>query len=183
MIAIRQLAWRLWQAVAVIAIVLLLHGTASAQPTLRAEGNLKGSHWARYRITATKHTTTLYIVGDGTQKPVVFLSQGSGCMPLFTVRTDGTYDGTSISEKVVASHRDRFHFAVVEKRGVLPLHFNRGMSREDQASAFEEAQTNCSDIYERNATKTARVEDVATAIEAIRLQIVAKIVMKSNAGF
>jgi pimeloyl-ACP methyl ester carboxylesterase len=162
---IRVLAW-------LITAVAVLESSALAQsaPTMEVVGQLRPSVWSEYRISADGRAVTAYVAADHVHKPVIVLFQGSGCTPLFTIAADGSHYGTAIFEDLIAPRQSRFHFVMVEKRGVTPLRFTSGMTEEDQRRAFSQVEANCSDTYRKNATKTARVDDAASVVAALRRQ-------------
>jgi pimeloyl-ACP methyl ester carboxylesterase len=148
-------------------LLALLQAPVPSRHRLDFEQRLAGSPWTQYRVPGVG-TVTTYIARDATRKPVVVLLQGSGCVPLFTVDPDGTYHGTSLFDPLVSTRLSRFHFVMVEKRGVEPLRFRPDMTIEQRQQAFDDLDGHCTPSYEKNDTKTARVEDAATVIEAVR---------------
>jgi pimeloyl-ACP methyl ester carboxylesterase len=100
----------------------------------------------------------------------VFLLQGSGCAPLFTVEADGTYHTTSLFQDVVTREAPRVHFAMVEKPGVTPLKFTAGMNHEQKLKAFQDASAHCSSAFFDGATKQVRVESVRTVMAFLARQ-------------
>jgi pimeloyl-ACP methyl ester carboxylesterase len=103
-------------------------------------------------------------------KPVVFLLQGSGCSPAFTVEASGRFDTTSLFQDVLVPDSNRVHFAVVEKPGVTPVRFTASMTHEQQLQTFERAGKECTPEFYKNATKPVRVSDVLAAIAAVSAQ-------------
>ena len=113
---------------------------------------------------------SVFVLHDHQPKPVVFLLQGSGCSPAFTVEADGHFDTTSLFQDVLVRERSRVHFAIVEKPGVAPVRFTASMTREQKVQAFERAGNECTAEFYNNATKTVRVSDVLDAIAAVSSQ-------------
>ena len=132
-------------------------------PVLRASG---GS-WSEYSVEGPARQIRIYLTHDAQPKPIVFLLQGSGCGPSFTVDGDGTYHPTSLFQDVVAAASRRVHFAVVEKPGVAPLKFDAAMTKEEKRRAFGLAGVRCSQEFFEHETKTVRVDDVRVAMTAL----------------
>ena len=161
---------------AVVAVALTANACSSSAPDaarlpqpgeLRLVSSPSSGHWARYRLDHSGGGVDAYIARDPKPKPVVLLIQGSGCTPLVTVEADGTIHDTTLFQDLIRPRLDRLHFALVEKRGVEPLRFSEGMSRSDKEKAFERAERACGTEYLQNATKQARVEDVAATIKTL----------------
>ena len=112
----------------------------------------------------------VFVMHDLQPKPVVFLLQGSGCSPAFTVEASGRFDTTSLFQDVLVRESNRVHFAVVEKPGVTPVRFTASMTHEQQLQAFERAGNECTPEFYKNATKPVRVADVLEAIAAVSAQ-------------
>jgi len=117
----------------------------AARPILIASG---GS-WSEYSVAGPARQIRIYLAHDDQPKPIVFLLQGSGCGPSFTVDGHGTYHSTSLFQDVVAAASRRVHFAVVEKPGVAPLKFDAAMNQEEKVGAFELAGFRCSQEFLR----------------------------------
>lgn len=126
-----------------------------------------GGSWSEYSVEGPGRQIRIYLTHDDQPKPIVFLLQGSGCGPSFTVDGHGTYHPTSLFQDVVAAASRRVHFAVVEKPGVAPLKFDAAMTQEEKRRAFELAGFRCSQEFFENATKTVRVDDVRVAMTAL----------------
>ena len=126
-----------------------------------------GGSWSEYSVEGPSRKIRIYLSRDDQPKPVVFLLQGSGCAPSFTVDGDGSYHPTSLFQDVVAAASRRVHLAVVEKRGVAALRFDTAMKQEEKLKAFELASSRCSQEFFENATKTVRVDDVRAAMTAL----------------
>ncbi|HUE84576.1 MAG TPA: alpha/beta hydrolase [Vicinamibacterales bacterium] len=129
-----------------------------------------GGSWSEYSVEGPAKQTRIYVAHDDQPKPIVFLLQGSGCIPSFTVDADGTYHPTSLFQDVVATGSRRVHFALVEKPGVAPLKFDAAMNQEEKLRAFELAGFRCSQEFFESATKTVRVDDVRVAMTALASQ-------------
>jgi pimeloyl-ACP methyl ester carboxylesterase len=139
-----------------------------SQPTLAFVRQLPGSDWAQFRLTTTARTVDVYLMRDDHPKPVVVLLQGSGCLPLFTVDWQGGFHSTTIFEDAVKAERDEFHFAMVEKQGVVPLAFAKGMTPDEQAKRFREVQNGaCRPEYFKNETLPVRADDAFAAVQAL----------------
>jgi len=126
-----------------------------------------GGSWSEYSVEGPARQIRIYLAHDDRPKPIVFLLQGSGCAPSFTVDGHGTYHPTSLFQDVVAAASRRVHFAAVEKPGVAPLKFDAAMNQEEKLRAFELAGFRCSQEFFENATKTVRVDDVRVAMTAL----------------
>jgi pimeloyl-ACP methyl ester carboxylesterase len=165
---------------AVVAVTLTANACSSSTPggaarvpqpgELRVVSSPSSGDWARYRIDRPGGGIDVYIARDATPKPVVLLIQGSGCIPLVTVNADGTIHDTTLFQDLIGPRLERLHFALVEKRGIEPLRFSEGMSRSDKQKAFDRAERECGAEYLQNATKQARVEDVAATIGVLASQ-------------
>ena len=125
------------------------------------------AQWIRYRVDARDRAIGVYLMRDDRPKPLVVLIHGSGCGPIMTISAAGELRDTSLFQDVVASRSGDFHFALVEKRGVQPLVFAAGTTRDDRLKAFERAQQECSPEFMRHVTKPARVEDVLATVMAL----------------
>lgn len=136
-------------------------------PSLTPVHRAPDGQWSAYRIGTAPAGTDVFLLHDARPKPVVVLLQGSGCLPAFTIDSDGTYRTTSLFQDAIGPALPSVHFAVVEKRGVSPVRFSAGMSQAQQVALFERAGTDCSTTFYDNATKPARVADVVTALAAI----------------
>jgi hypothetical protein len=121
-------------------------------------------------VDTADHTVDVYIAHDQQPKPLVILIHGSGCAPLMTVDPDGSLHDTSLFQDLVVPRVSRFHFAMVDKRGVTPLRFPAGATREVETTAFERASRQCSAEYLQNVTKHGRVADVSAALRALERQ-------------
>ena len=64
----------------------------------------------------------VFVMHDLQPKPVVFLLQGSGCLPAFTVDAAGRFDATSLFQDVLQPESSRVHFAMVENTLRRELH-------------------------------------------------------------
>jgi pimeloyl-ACP methyl ester carboxylesterase len=126
-----------------------------------------GGSWSEYSAGGPARQIRIYLAHDNQPRPIVFLLQGSGCAPSFTVDGDGTYHPTSLFQDVVAAASRRVHFAVVEKPGVASLKFDAAMNQQEKLRAFELAGVRCSQEFFENATKTVRVNDVRVAMTAL----------------
>lgn len=124
--------------------------------------------WTRYRVEASDHTIGVYLTHDQSPKPLVILIHGSGCAPVMTIDADGALHDTSLFQDVVTTRAAAFHFALIEKRGVEPLTFSRGMDREQREKAFARAEQKCSAEFLRHNTKPSRVDDVIASLVALR---------------
>lgn len=137
------------------------------QRALRPVSLASGGAWSEYSIEGPSRPVRLFLAHDDQPKPVVFLLQGSGCAPSFTVDEHGTYRSTSLFQDVVAAASRRVHFAVVEKPGVAPLKFAAGLNREEKSRLFDLASFPCAREFVENATKSVRVDDVRAAMTAL----------------
>jgi pimeloyl-ACP methyl ester carboxylesterase len=126
-----------------------------------------GGSWSEYSIEGPARKIRLFLARDDQPKPIVFLLQGSGCGPSFTIDEHGTYHSTSLFQDVVAAASRRVHFAVIEKPGVAPFKFDAAMTQEEKRRAFERARFRCSQEFFENETKTVRVDDVLVAMTAL----------------
>ena len=129
-----------------------------------------GGSWSEYSVTGPARQVRLFLLHDDQPKSVVFLLQGSGCAPSFTVDGDGGDHPTSLFQDVVAAASQRVHFAVVEKPGVAPLKFDAAMNQEEMGRAFATAGFRCTREFFENATKPVRVDDVRVAMTALASQ-------------
>jgi dienelactone hydrolase len=142
----------------------------SVPPILRVVHEAAGPAWSVYETQGHGRTIAVYAAHDRQPKPVVFLLQGSGCAPAFTVTADGRFDSTSLFQDVVARELSRVHFAMVEKPGVAPVRFTAGMTHQQMVQAFERAGKECTPAFFENATRSVRVNDVLAAIAAVSSQ-------------
>jgi pimeloyl-ACP methyl ester carboxylesterase len=126
-----------------------------------------GGSWSEYSVEGPARKVRIFLADDDQPKPIVFLLQGSGCAPSFTVDGHGTHHPTSLFQDVVAAASRRVHFAVVEKPGVAPLKFDGAMNQEEKVRAFQIAGFSCTREFFENATKPVRVEDVRVAMTAL----------------
>jgi pimeloyl-ACP methyl ester carboxylesterase len=126
-----------------------------------------GGSWSEYSVAGPARQIRLFLAHDNQPKPIVFLLQGSGCLPSFTVDGDGSYHPTSLFQDVVAAGSRRVHFAVVEKAGVAPLKFDQSMNQKEKARAFEIAGFSCTREFFESATKPVRVDDVRAVMSAL----------------
>jgi hypothetical protein len=55
-----------------------------------------GGSWSEYSAGGPARQIRIYLAHDNQPKPIVFLLQGSGCAPSFTVDGNGTYHPTSL---------------------------------------------------------------------------------------
>jgi pimeloyl-ACP methyl ester carboxylesterase len=133
-------------------------------------GEPPSGRWTRYLAKEGGRGVDVYVAHSEQPKPVVVLLHGSGCAPEFTRESDKSLHDTSIFQDGIGPALDRVHVAVVEKRGVEPLAFSAGMSKEDKQLAFERAERQCSVEYVQHVTKSERVADAVTAIRALREQ-------------
>jgi len=160
---------------AIVALTAQLWCTSAAGQTLQPAGTpARPAVWSEYPITANDRAISTLVMRTADPKPVVFLLQGSGCTPLFTVDSDGVFHSTSLFHEVTTERFNRFHFAQIQKHGVPPLRFTAGMTREEQVRVFERAQRDCSPEYLRHATKDVRVDDVIAAVRAVSIEPWAK---------
>jgi pimeloyl-ACP methyl ester carboxylesterase len=136
-------------------------------PALTLQVKPSSGHWALYRLTDGDNAFNVYVAHDSRPKPVVIFIHGSGCNPLITVEADGSLNDTSLFQDLVRPRLERFHFALVEKRGVEPLRFSPGMTRKQKVDAFEQAGRKCSGEYVQNVTKPSRVNDVVELVRAL----------------
>lgn len=143
---------------------------ATAPATLHVVREAPASQWSAYETQADGRTVRVFVMHDRQPKPVVFLLQGSGCSPAFTVEGGGRFDTTSVFQDVLERESSRVHFAIVEKPGVTPVRFTATMTREQQLQAFERAGSECTPEFYKNATKPVRVSDVLSAIAAVSTQ-------------
>jgi pimeloyl-ACP methyl ester carboxylesterase len=143
------------------------HEAGSRQPAAVLDEGDSSGLWRRYHVEAGGRRISFYAAHDGQPKPLVVLVHGSGCAPVMTVDGAGAFRDTTLFQDVVTTHRQRFHFAIVEKRGVVPLRFTAGMTREARVAAFERVQRPCSAQFDRDVTKTARVDDVVAVVHAL----------------
>jgi hypothetical protein len=125
------------------------------------------NRWAEFKLDGSVRAAKVFLIHDTEPKPVVFLLQGSACLPLFTVEPDNTYHSTSIFQDVIAPELKRVHFVMVEQPGVKPLQFSTSMSHQQKVEAFEHAGRNCTAEYFKLKTKEVRVDDVLATIEAL----------------
>jgi hypothetical protein len=137
------------------------------RPHLVPAHEASGRQWSLFHVQGPGRTIQVFLSHDSQPKPVVFLLQGSGCTPSFTVGPDERFQPTSIFQDVVAAESRRVHFAIVEKVGVTALRFTAGMTRDERVCAFEQAQKVCSAEFFDHATKSIRVDDVLDAITAV----------------
>jgi dienelactone hydrolase len=127
-------------------------------------------HWREYRVARDDGDVRVYIAHDDNPKPIVLVIHGSGCAPLITVDADGALRDTSLFQDVIGARLDALHFAMIEKRGVVPLRFSADMSQQEKLDAFERASKECTAGYLQNVTKSARVSDVMAAVRALAPQ-------------
>jgi pimeloyl-ACP methyl ester carboxylesterase len=146
-----------------LAAIVYLTCLNAQRPLLVASGGA----WTEYAIEGPARRVRVYVAHDDQPKPVVFLLQGSGCYPSFTVDEHGAYHATSLFQDVVAAARRRVHFAVVERPGITHMKFDAAMTQEEKRRAFELARFRCSKEFYEHATKTVRVDDVRTAMTAL----------------
>lgn len=142
----------------------------SVAPILRVVHEAPGPAWSAYETQGHGRTIAVYAAHDRQPKPVVFLLQGSGCAPIFTVTANGRFETTSLFQDVVALESSRVHFAIVEKPGVAPVRFTAGMTHDQMVQAFERAGKECTPAFFENATRSVRVTDVLDAIAAVSSQ-------------
>jgi len=140
---------------------------ASQRPRLVAVQPAPDNGWSAYKLDGAARSARVFIIRDAEPKAVVFLLQGSGCVPLFTVDPDNTYHSTTIFQDAVAPELKRVHFVMVEKQGVEPVRFSASMTGEQKVQAFDRAGRECTAEYFKNATKNARVDDVLAVIEVV----------------
>ena len=95
---------------------------------LRYTGDSTSGRWATFSIERIGGAIRVYIAHTTDPKPVVILIHGSGCGAVMTVEPDGTHHDTTLFQDAIAARLDRFHFAIVEKRGVEPLRFSPEMT-------------------------------------------------------
>jgi pimeloyl-ACP methyl ester carboxylesterase len=138
-----------------------------ALPTLRIVRGASPQQWSAYETQGDGRMVSVFVMHDLQPKPVVFLLQGSGCLPAFTSHASGRFDTTSLFQDVILRESNRVHFAVVEKPGVAPVRFTASMTHEQQRKAFERASNECTAEFYKNATKPVRVADVLCAIAAV----------------
>jgi pimeloyl-ACP methyl ester carboxylesterase len=152
------------------------HAIVPASPVQRAQATLRIVHeapaqqWSAYETQGDSRMVPVFVMHDLQPKPVVFLLQGSGCTPAFTVGASGRFDTTILFQDVLVRESHRVHFAVVEKPGVMPVRFTASMTHEQQVQAFERAGYACTPEFYKNATKPVRVADVLEAIAAVSAQ-------------
>src|SRR5438128_3902052 len=91
-----------------------------------------GGSWSEYSVEGPARKVRIYLAHNDEPKPIVFLLQGSGCAPSFTVDGHGTYHPTSLFQDVVAAASRRVHVAVVAKPGVAPLKLDAAMNQEEK---------------------------------------------------
>jgi pimeloyl-ACP methyl ester carboxylesterase len=146
-------------------------GSVTAAPpapaTLRIVRKAPAQQWSAYETHGDGRMVPVFVLHDLQPKPVVFLLQGSGCSPAFTVDASGRFDTTSLFQDVILRQSNRVHFAVVEKPGVTPVRFTPSMTHEQQRKAFEQAGNACTPEFYTNAIKPVRVADVIDAIAAL----------------
>lgn len=143
---------------------------ATVPATLHVVHEAPASQWSAYETQGDGRTVPVFVMHDLQPKPVVFLLQGSGCSPAFTVEAGGRLDTTSLFQDVLERDTSRVHFAIVEKPGVAPVRFTPTMTHDQQLQAFERAGTECTPEFYKNATKPVRVADVLNAISAVSAQ-------------
>lgn len=124
-------------------------------------------HWGRYRVDREGRGIDVYAAHDSPPKPLVIFIHGSGCAPLMTIDTDGTFRDTTLFQDVVAQRLATAHFAMIDKRGVEPLRFSADMSQQDKERAFERTSRQCSAEYLQHVTKQERVDDVLATMAAL----------------
>lgn len=139
----------------------------SRQPAVALDEGDSSGLWRRYHVDAGGRSVSFYAAHDSQPKPLVVLVHGSGCAPVMTVDGAGAFRDTTLFQDVVTTHRQRFHFAIVEKRGVEPLRLSAGVTRDERVAAFERVQRPCSAQFDREVTKAARVDDVSTVAEVL----------------
>ena len=142
----------------------------TAPATLRIVHEAPAQQWSAYETQGDGRMVPVFVMHDLQPKPVVFLLQGSGCSPAFTVEASGRFDTTSLFQDVLVRESNRVHLAVVEKPGVTPVRFTASMTHEQQLQAFERAGNECTPEFYKNATKPVRVADVLDAIAAVSAQ-------------
>lgn len=157
------LAWMLTSA----GLVSSTHAQATRSPSLTLQTRPPSGHWSVYRVAASDGPFNVYLAHDQSPKPVVILVHGSGCAPVMTIEADGSLHDTSLFQDLVAPRLQQFHFALVEKRGVVPVHFSAGMTQKEKVDAFEQAGRRCSREYVQNVTKRSRVSDVVALVRAL----------------
>jgi pimeloyl-ACP methyl ester carboxylesterase len=155
-----------WCVLVAQGVGLCVPAAASSRDQLTRVRPLPGSPWAAYLLVGPTESRTVYLAHDSQRKPVVLLLQGSGRSPLFTHDEHG-FSGTTIFEDFVSKNSTRYHFALVEKRGVGILDFQAGLSHEEQVRAFDEAGERCSQAFWANDTRTARVDDAARLVQVL----------------
>jgi len=142
----------------------------TAPASLRVVHEAPSPEWSVYETQGNGRIVRVFVLHDLQPKPVVFLLQGSGCLPAFTVEANGRFDTTSLFQDVLGRDARRVHFAIVEKPGVAPVAFTASMTDEQKRQAFERAGNACTPEFYENATKTVRVADVMGAIAAVSSQ-------------
>jgi pimeloyl-ACP methyl ester carboxylesterase len=142
----------------------------AAGGTLRIVHEAPAQRWSAYETQGEGRTVPVFVMHDLRPKPVVFLLQGSGCSPAFTVDASGRFDTTSLFQDGLVHESNRVHVAVVEKPGVTPVRFTANMTHAQQRQAFERAGHECTPDFYQNATKPVRVADVLDAIAAVSAQ-------------
>src|SRR3954468_16077092 len=60
-------------------------GVATVSATLRIVHEAQASQWSSYETQADGRAVPVFVMHDLQPKPVVFLLQGSGCSPAFSV--------------------------------------------------------------------------------------------------
>jgi pimeloyl-ACP methyl ester carboxylesterase len=160
---------------ALAAVIVVASCGPSTAPTpaptpLRIVHDAAANQWSAYDTQGDGRTVCVFVRHDRQPKPVVFLLQGSGCSPAFTVDASGRFDTTSLFQDGIIRGSNRVHFAVVEKPGVTPVRFTASMTHEQQRQAFERAGQDCTPEFYNNAVKPVRVADVLSAIAAVSAQ-------------
>ena len=146
------------------AIAVMIAGLGAAAG---GHSRVQPAQWREYRVPSGDRAIAVYLRRDDRPKPLVVLLHGSGCAPIMTVSPDGQWSDTSLFQDVIARRAGGFHFALVEKRGVQPLVFAGGTTRDDRLKAFERAERDCSPEFMRHVTKTSRVDDVVASLRAL----------------
>jgi pimeloyl-ACP methyl ester carboxylesterase len=133
---------------ATVAQRLTLAGPTSFQP------------WEGWKLTrAESPALDVYVMRDGTPRPLLVLLAGSGCTPLFfhVEREGKRLTGTRLTFAIsLMGNRSGLHVATVEKVGVRSFELFSGDGMHD-----------CPEEYERHVAKPARVRAVAGAITAL----------------
>lgn len=136
-------------------------------PTLVTAEERRPGRWQQLELRGTPRRVDVYVARDDRPKPVLVLLHGSGCGPDVTGEPDGSLHETSVFQDAIEGALATVHVAIVERPGVDALVFPAGMSMSEKQIAFNQASVRCSDEFYANATKAARVDDAAAAIDAI----------------